>query len=637
MTSQRPKSITEQFIETAAARLAKNKPVRRRLPLWGRLHIDRQLPFLCVYRRPPRRDDSGTDRLVLGEAAYLQAPGNRVLTKQLSSLVQAIAVTQKRVFGAFIVIEIWSAADIGDEPSDKAGVLRPAFRILPPISNDISPTVQALEESLRSGLIRNQTPVVEIAPSRRIAPPGIPPLLTPQEAESCGAVVLGLEVRPVYRAKKKDTLYPLILRSTHRLLYRALKQTFFEFTRTKTSHLPPHYHSLGRRALVKAVWRIDRQLSEVSNAYDFLLAVTPVNSHGAWNVFRKNHFEKAPRFVYRPIPVSPTLLKRKLFAISIERVEDPGLARIFREKQSEIDRHLTGLLDRETKRFLYASLQLFGEVDDSLLEVAKQFLDRIPPQSREGSAKRVGAAAFAERAEQEFALFRQAYPEFSAKISIRKDTSGLMVSRGNLLIANDMSIPVSRVEALIQHEVGTHVLTYYNGRSQRFRQLYSGLAGYEELQEGLAVMAEFLVGGLSLPRLRLLAARVVAARRLTDGASFVDTFRELDRNYEFNQATAFNITMRIFRGGGLTKDAVYLRGLIRLHQYLRTGGELEPLLVGKISAENIPLIKELLWREVLHAPPLRPRYLDDPQALERLEKARASASVLDLVDTRRRS
>ncbi|NIQ16470.1 MAG: DUF1704 domain-containing protein, partial [Candidatus Dadabacteria bacterium] len=67
-----------------------------------------------------------------------------------------------------------------------------------------------------------------------------------------------------------------------------------------------------------------------------------------------------------------------------------------------------------------------------------------------------------------------------------------------------------RVEALLQHEIGTHALTYFNGLSQPFKQLCIGLSGYEELQEGLAVLAEYLVGGLSKPRLRLLAGRVVA-------------------------------------------------------------------------------------------------------------------------------
>ena len=87
-----------------------------------------------------------------------------------------------------------------------------------------------------------------------------------------------------------------------------------------------------------------------------------------------------------------------------------------------------------------------------------------------------------------------------------------MVSRGNLNIGKRVKIPESRVEALIQHEVGTHVLTYINGMDQPFQQLYCGLAGSDELQEGLAVLSEYLVGGLSAPRFRILAGRVMAAK-----------------------------------------------------------------------------------------------------------------------------
>ena len=86
------------------------------------------------------------------------------------------------------------------------------------------------------------------------------------------------------------------------------------------------------------------------------------------------------------------------------------------------------------------------------------------------------------------------------------------------------------------------MLTYYNGRAQPFRQLYSGLAGYDALQEGLAVLAEYLVGGLTRPRLRLLAARVLAAQSVTDGASFVDCFRQLE-GQGFDQRTAFGIAV----------------------------------------------------------------------------------------------
>jgi uncharacterized protein (TIGR02421 family) len=246
----------------------------------------------------------------------------------------------------------------------------------------------------------------------------------------------------------------------------------------------------------------------------------------------------------------------------------------------------------------------------------------------------VTAEKFAKRAQAEFEFFRQQYPEMAAKVEIRDDIVGLMVVSGNLLISRDVNIPESRVEALIQHEVGTHVLTYYNGKSQPFRQLYCGLAGYEELQEGIAVLAEYLVGGLSGPRLRLLAGRVIASFLMIKNASFIETFRELNRTYGFNQRTAFIITLRTYRGGGLTKDAVYLRGLVRLLDYLREGGDLNTLLVGKIALEQVPVIQELLWRSVLHPPPLRPSYLLNEKMSEKISILRNNKSVLDLLKTK---
>ena len=217
-------------------------------------------------------------------------------------------------------------------------------------------------------------------------------------------------------------------------------------------------------------------------------------------------------------------------------------------------------------------------------------------------------------------------------MQLRDDTVGLMVSRGNLLIGSEIKIHPSRVDALLQHEVGTHIVTYFNGKAQPFQQLYSGLSGYEELQEGLAVLAEFLVGGLSRPRMRLLAGRVIAANYLISGASFLDTFRELNNGFGFDQRTAFTITIRIYRGGGLVKDAIYLRGLVELLKYLKAGGELEPLFVGKIATDHVSVIQELQYRHVLKPAPLRPRYLDDPGAAEKLLKLKNGLEPLELIE-----
>ena len=644
-----PDHIPAQLIQAVCASLADNKRVRRTLPIWGRLHVDRQLPFLCIYRRPPDRPDKGTERLVMTEAAYLMAVGDRRLHKSLSSLVGSVAQTLAHEFGTFLIIEIWSTSphqdDIGSRTAStavekgKQNLLQqgPGFRIVTYKTRTPSGVLHTLSTNLEKIRIRKMRAEVEVFKGGKIAPPGLPPILPATEVRRLGCHVIGIEVRPIFRHPETGEEFPAGRRTLMRSLSQALQRTFFDFARTQTSHRPPHYHSLGRRAVVKAVWEVDRQLSEVSNAFDFLLQVTPANADAAWASFRRRRFQKGPVFRYRPRPFDPAVLKRQLWDIDLERTEDATLWQLFRDKRQELDTQLTMLDYLDTRKFYYNSLELFGTVDDELMELATDLLTKIPARARDESADvHLDAAAFAERARAEIAHYKSIYPELSSTVEIRDDTTGLMVSRGNLLVSQSTSIPESRVEALIQHEIGTHIVTYVNGRAQPFRQLYSGLSGYEELQEGLAVLAEYLVGGLSRPRLRLLAARVVAGRRLSEGATFIDTFREIDVDYDFEQRTAFNITMRLYRGGGLTKDIVYLRGLVKLLNHLGTGGDLEALFVGKIGEDQIPVIRELQWRKVLLPPPLRPRYMDLPAAHERLERVRSGLSVVDLIKGIRR-
>ncbi|MFH1736175.1 MAG: tyrosine/phenylalanine carboxypeptidase domain-containing protein, partial [bacterium] len=164
--------------------------------------------------------------------------------------------------------------------------------------------------------------------------------------------------------------------------------------------------------------------------------------------------------------------------------------------------------------------------------------------------------------------------------------------------------------------------------------MQSGLPGYEALQEGLAVLAEYLVGGLSRPRLRLLAGRVIAAANLINGATFVDNFRSLNREWRFNQNTAFSVAFRIHRGGGLTKDAVYLHGLIELLKYLKNGGDLTPLFTGKIAISQISIVLELQYRQVLKPILLRPRYMENSKIDEKLRFLKVGLTPIDLIQKR---
>ena len=491
----------------------------------------------------------------------------------------------------------------------------------------------SLEQALSRITIRRQKAEVRVERVPRCCPGGGRPLISASELKQIGCNLVGLEVQAIYRDHSKGSLYPQVLREMSRQLSRALRQTLFDFVRTHTTHRPEHYHVLGRRAVVKAVWDVDRRLAEVSDSFDSLLQVTPVNAAEAWREFQRRRFEREPAFRYRPLPVDPITLKRRLYDAPVERVEDPALLQLLREKQDELDHRITLLTDINTARFVHGSIQLYGGVDEALSQLALSILDRIPSRTRDDTKSgHLSAAEFADRARDEIKLYRHQWPEMDAQVQVRDDiASGLMVSRGTLLVSANGRIPARRAEALLQHEVGTHLVTYYNGRAQPFHQLYAGLAGYDSLQEGLAVLAEYLVGGLSRPRLRLLAARVVAALQMLKGASFVETYRELDRTYDFDHRTAFTVTMRIYRGGGLTKDAVYLKGLVQLMEYLGKGGELDPLFCGKIAINHIPIIRELRWRQVLRPDPLRPRYLDMPEVADRLNRVRGGLSVHDLI------
>ncbi len=133
---------------------------------------------------------------------------------------------------------------------------------------------------------------------------------------------------------------------------------------------------LGRRAVVDAVWSADAELSDLSDKFNYLMAVTPVNSIQAYREFKKTGFEKEPVFHYRLLTIDPDDLKRKLYKISFDDIEDPTMAYLLRDKRIEFDRQITLIEDRNTPRFLYESLQLFPPVEDELMDLAEKILSK---------------------------------------------------------------------------------------------------------------------------------------------------------------------------------------------------------------------------------------------------------------------
>jgi len=617
------------------ARLAQDQPIGIELPGGGRLHVERALSMLVVYRRAT--GDAGTEQLLADEAAYMILPSEIRHARQATKVLRTVVEQLARRFGSLLLIELWStpSAELNVSPPFESGndqAATSAFEVVAQIDRVPRSTVEAISRALGRDVLPYGGTRTVLVPYNLVAPPQRKPLLRARDVIDWNCFVLGIAVEPGYRNAAGE-VSPEALRAMCRKLHNASEQAAFTFARqSKTLHAT--FHAPGRRSVVKSVLDIDRQLAEIDRSFDLLLQATPVNAEAAWTEFRRSRFEIEPEFHYRPLSIDPTLLKRRLYQIPVERIEDPTLAYLFRQKQDELDRQITLLGDVDSPRFLPESLQIYGGVSAWLLERAREVLNRVPTRSSdESKSGQLTATEFAKRAQEELGYYQQRRADFAAKVSVRDDMyAGLMVSGDQLLIGGRTAIPRRRANALIQHEIGTHLITRYNGHHQPFRQLEVGLAGYDGLQEGLAVLAEYLVGGLSGQRMRILAARVIGAHQLLDGASFIDTFRTLDRTFEFSQRTAYTIAMRLYRGGGLTKDAVYLRGLLQILRYLREGGQLEPLFVGKVASAHLPLIFELSMREIIKPPALRPRYLESATAQKKIERLRGGVKLLEMLE-----
>ncbi|HEV2079886.1 MAG TPA: flavohemoglobin expression-modulating QEGLA motif protein [Allosphingosinicella sp.] len=598
---------------------------REVLPGGGRAHVDRPLPCLVLSRYPREDTHNLSRRVATTSAAYLTWPAGSDpdALEALGRIVEA----QRGSFERVLLISLHDLERDRNLDQHEPRLERYEFVIA---ASDDAPAKAAaaclgkalsnLEVDLRRPRIRQG--------ERLFLEPGLDEAVGPGDVSH---VSVGLPQN--YRLPVRDGIYPQLQHDLAVGIFDALLQAMWAFYREISPQAPLHHRSLGRSSFVTAAKTVDGKLDKVASSFDFLLSVSPINTAQALEQFRASGYQVEPEFRYRPLVVDPELEKRRLHTIDFRRVEDPVLETLFSEKQREVDLQLTMLQYRNSRNFRYSSLMLYGPVKAPLVESARDILEHVPsggPAAAEDEA--IDCKDIRDAAQRLIESYRKIYPQFRARVVLRDDlAAGMMVSGNKLLISTQTQMRRGRLDALLQHEISVHLLTYVNGDAQGLKIFRSGLAGYEGIQEGLAVFAECAVGGLTRARLRLLGARVVAVDAMVAGASFVDCFRLLRDQHGFTARGAFNITARIYRSGGLTKDAIYLRGFKKVISILAEGRELTPLWCGKIGAQHIPVIEELALRGLLRAPAVTPEFLARPDALANIAAMRSASSLSDLV------
>ncbi|MDT0649014.1 flavohemoglobin expression-modulating QEGLA motif protein [Autumnicola edwardsiae] len=611
--------LSKESIKKILTNLEEESETNCKLPGGGMMHIEKELPYLVIYRK--KKNDPYTKRMVISESSYLVI-GEKDF-EGYQQLIFAISDELSVKFKSYMLLEMYAG-----ENGSSTFVIKGPSRKLPTTLEVLQKELNSINH-IYSGLYLK----AEISDTKDRQATGDKPLLTIEQTKQCGAVLLGLEIPPIYRGDNKE-FYPVLFRNYRDYIIKALHIALYDFLRVQTSSSVPSYNALGRQVLKDKVFEIDRELSKIEKSYQFLWLVSPSNIYDIKKTFFESNYEEVLDYHYRLLPVDPDVLKRKLYNLKIEEVDDPAMSQIFREKREELDQQITMLNERGTRNFFYNSIRLHKGVGRDLCKEAEQVLNEIEEGQENSDVDEkdlIDSLEFSSLARKEFDYFRNQDENFKGKVHIRKDVNIMMVSQGELYVPHDYKMRRKESEALIQHEVGTHVLTYHNGKRQPLEQLSIGLADYDPLQEGLAVMAEYMVDGLTRNRLRTLAGRVIAGKALMDGGDFREIFRLLNKRYGFSPERAFNITSRIMQGGGFLKDIIYMQGLVELRKYLQDGGEYEPLLAGKFGIKHTGVIKELTDREILNPGALRPSYLLTENVKEKLNLIREGLPLSKMV------
>ena len=586
---------------------------RRKVGTSGRLHLDRALPFLVLHRRSRADGEplaSLARRVALNSPAYLvwdEGPDDSAALQFLVELAGDLGTPGMPL----LVIAL---DDLVQPPE------REASSDLTPFVATVAGGRSAREHRARDVLIeslkgieidlRNPDVITQSLPRDHWLVAALAGV-----AEQTDPMLISL---PQIHRREGGGVYPQIAHELAVACGDALLRTACAYLDDNTGRAPKHYRSLGRSAFLKAALNADEKLGRIAGSFDFLLSVSPINTSAALEQFIADGEQVPPVFRYRPLTVDPDSVKRRLYRLDFARLEDPLLERLFSDKRHEIDAQLTMLATRNTSSFRPASMFLYGAVPAELLEDARRILAMHRPRAPRG--RTVHAPEIANAARELIGSYSRKDAFFDARVEIRDDVTGLMVSANRLLVGSATSMQASRLDALLAHEVSTHLLTYINGAAQGLSIFRSGLAKYEGVQEGLGVFAEWAVGGLSITRLRLIAARVVAVDAMQRGSEFMDTYRLLRRDHGFSIAGAFGIAARVHRSGGLAKDAIYLEGFRAIVDHIASGGPLAPFWLGKIARTDVPAIEELLQRGLVHAPTFLPSYLDRPEAKSRIAR-----------------
>jgi uncharacterized protein (TIGR02421 family) len=356
---------------------------------------------------------------------------------------------------------------------------------------------------------------------------------------------------------------------------------------------------------------LDRELIDIGAQLKTLTFCEPVNIDEEKDAFLKG--KQNPEFRYRSLDDLATDPKLKFNPATLEArlnslvIPSDEIGTIYERKRQNQVLELMIILNRGNPSVVMdATVSMHGIPSEELVHRAGAILEHIQPLDE---PKVLLPQVIMEKCLA--AVEHYGITDWTVEIAEKKKDTVTRPPEKKLVIGNK-NYSEKDAFRLPVHEVGVHVVRSVNGYEQPLKIFALGLPGYTPTDEGLASYCEELTNTTDGETLRKYAARVLA---VNSGLLF--TFREtfeMLRLHGLTENQAWDYTVRVYRGGdgrlgAYIKDHEYLSGVAQVEDFVRDGGSLRDLYIGKIGVSDVPLAKRLVDQGLFRPPKIIPEFI----------------------------
>lgn len=364
--------------------------------------------------------------------------------------------------------------------------------------------------------------------------------------------------------------------------------------------------------------KVGLKLLRLARKTQLIQHISAKNEHQQRELFLANDIEN-PKFVWKRPMYSTKKLKKDLDKLRIPDDElkpiYDGIIKRVRLKNTLIENLGDAKITKEVSEIL------FGRPSAEIVEKAKGISFKLSKEiSENGKEEKEYDSSEVVRIANRF--LGKAGLKWRAKEKNRVSVS-INSRRRELKISSQKKYSAKRIHGLIVHEILAHVFRSENGNLQPLPVFRIRWPKYLATGEGLAMYLEEKYKAASPESSLRHALKVIAVDSAYKDMSFREVFNRM-KSFGIEDLLAWELTYRVFRGGGFLKDHVYLQGYFMIKDFIKGGGDINNLYFGRIALEDIGTCKALVERGLMNPP----EYLPDFSLLDHLEIEKLAYTAL---------